>query len=441
MNRRARLLIAALVCVFPARALWAQSPAAVGQADNEDDDDEPAPVQGYSPTAAGPTVVTAGYVDVGFADAQGNGTSWAAGDTRVPNDYGVDAFAPAVNSRGDVASANANAATNGFVPRSVGIGGRPSFLLNTISADLRASNANGSYLVFVRAQAMPRFLATGEQTQVLIEQAFARFIPFASQEFALTIGKADAVFGIEYLDNQATLRTGITPSLLARYTTGTQLGAKAFYRTQLPRLWSAISLNVAATNGPTFIEALQTQSASLTGRPVLSGRLGYELNLPRFQLKLGVSALEGPRNDQQQSANRMRMWGADARVYVAGLSLSGEYVDVQEENSDVAGKLTPQGPRLWASAFEAQGLWAQAAWAIALPWRWLEKATPYVRLGYRRAQFEGFSRLEVARLTAGIRFDLAESVVVKGEWLFNQERSGAPNVANDVRAVSVVFIW
>jgi hypothetical protein len=64
-----------------------------------------------------------------------------------------------------------------------------------------------------------------------------------------------------------------------------------------------------------------------------------------------------------------------------------------------------------------------------------------VRFGYRRAAFEGFSRVEVARVTAGVRFDLAESVVLKGEWLFNQERSGAPHAANDVRAISVVFIW
>ena len=45
-----------------------------------------------------------GYVDVGFANAQGDGTSFAPGDTRLPLDYGVDAFAPAVNSRGDAAS-------------------------------------------------------------------------------------------------------------------------------------------------------------------------------------------------------------------------------------------------------------------------------------------------------------------------------------------------
>ena len=43
---------------------------------------------------------------------------------------------------------------------------------------------------------------------------------------------------------EANIRTGITPSLIARYTTGHSLGVKAFYRVQLAPLWSAISLNV-----------------------------------------------------------------------------------------------------------------------------------------------------------------------------------------------------
>ena len=61
--------------------------------------------EGYTPAAdAQPPLRILGYVDLGWARAQGNGTSFARGDTRVPADYGVDAFAPAVNSRGEVAS-------------------------------------------------------------------------------------------------------------------------------------------------------------------------------------------------------------------------------------------------------------------------------------------------------------------------------------------------
>lgn len=427
--RRSRLCVGVACLLISGRA-WGQSSV-----------DDEAPVAGYSPADPGPTVVTAGYVDMGFADVQGNGSSFAPGDTRVPADYGVDAFATAVNSRGDVASTEVNADTNGFLPRSLGIGGRPSLFLSTVSTDLRASSASGKYLLFVRAQAFPRFTGAGDQTQVLIEQAFARFVPFASQEMALTVGKADSVFGIEYLENQANLRTGITPSLVARYTTGTQLGAKLFYRVQLPSLWSAFSLNVAATNGPAMVDALQTQAVSLSGRPVLSGRVGYELNLPHFQIKLGGSTLVGPRNDQFNPKTQMRLWGADARLYVAGLLLLGEYVDVQEDEGGPAQKLTPQGPALFASGFRARGFWAQASYALPWSWGWLERATPYVRVGYRRARFEGFPEIEVARLTAGLRLDFVESVALKGEWLLNQERSGAPTVDNDVRALSLVLSW
>src|SRR5204862_3401626 len=111
-------------------------------------DAEPAPINdsdGYTPPPEGAGTSTAqglsidGYVDVGFAHAQGDGTSFAPGDTRVPLDYGVDPFAPAVNSRGDVASTDPGPGrtVNGFLPRSVGIGGRPSFLLNTLDVDLK----------------------------------------------------------------------------------------------------------------------------------------------------------------------------------------------------------------------------------------------------------------------------------------------------------------
>ena len=84
-----------------------------------------------------------GYVDVGFAKAQGNGTSfpasYATAPPRGPADYYVDTFAPAVNSRGEAASVAAPPGTTiaGFLPRSAGIGGKPSFLINTADVDLR----------------------------------------------------------------------------------------------------------------------------------------------------------------------------------------------------------------------------------------------------------------------------------------------------------------
>src|SRR5262245_16717849 len=89
-----------------ARAQGAQEPEPLNDSD------------GYTPPAQGPGAPSplsiGGYVDVGFAHAGGDGTSFPAGDLRLPADYGVDAFAPAVNSRGDVASTDSHGLlTNG----------------------------------------------------------------------------------------------------------------------------------------------------------------------------------------------------------------------------------------------------------------------------------------------------------------------------------------
>src|SRR5205085_985780 len=121
---------------------------------------------------------------------------------------------------------------------------------------------------------------------------------------AVSVGKFDSVFGIEYLDNQANFRIGVTPSLIARYTTGQSVGVKAFYRVQIIPTSSAVSLNVATTNSGTFVDSLQAPARSLTGVPVATARLGYELNLERTSFKLGASASYGPRNDQTDGSSR-----------------------------------------------------------------------------------------------------------------------------------------
>src|SRR6185312_1312968 len=123
-------------------------------------------------------------------------------------------------------------------------------------------------------------------------------------------------------------------SLLARYTTGQSTGAKIFYRYQIIPASSAVSLNVAGTNSGTFVEALQGPSRSLTGRPIVSGRLGYELNLPRMSIKVGASYENGPRNDQTLSPDIPEMlYGFDLRVVLPTFVLSGEYVHVVEEDA------------------------------------------------------------------------------------------------------------
>ncbi len=407
--------------------------------------DEPAPsndTDGYVPATAASPLTFGGYLDVGFANAQGDGTSFQPNDTRLPADYGVDAFAPAVNSRGDAASTDAGGRfTNGFLPRSAGIGGRPSALINTLSFDVRVEPPGGPLMVFSRIQLLPRFTPRGSESRVVVDQAYGRLTPFDTHEFSISVGKFDSVFGIEYLENQSPLRTGITPSLLARYTTGPSVGAKMFYRRQLAPLWSALSLHLAATNSGTMVESLQLADASLSGRPVASGRVGYELNLPGLLVKLGASALHGPRNDQGAPDVRQRALGADARVGLFGFFLNGEYLKVDEDAGRSGDKITGAGPQFLVSAFHARGLYSQLAYA--LPWvvPVFGKLTPYARFERRHAWFEGFTPLTVQRITAGFRLDVTDALIIKAEILLNRELSGAPTVDNDVQTVSVVYFW
>ena len=91
----------------------------------------------------------------------------------------------------------------------------------------------------------------------------------------------DPVFGIEYRDRKSDRRFGITPSLMARYTTGTALGLKV--RTKLG-VDDWLVLAAAVTNGSNTTEqfhfydetdsnAGKTGSARVAVRPPLPVRL------------------------------------------------------------------------------------------------------------------------------------------------------------------------
>ena len=437
----------------PASPALKKPPAAVpvapfksqAQADEAPADEAEAPADSYTPPPAPPAASGGGlsingYVDLGFARARGDGTSFAPNDFRIPADYGVDAFAPAVNSRGDVASTDSSGRfTNGFLPRSLGIGPSASFFVSTVDLDVKYQPGTAPVLLFTRLQVLPRFTA-GTDTRLVVEQAFVRVQPLSSQELALFAGKFDPVFGIEYLENEANLRSGITPSLIARYTTGQELGLKAFYRFQLPAIWSALSANAAATNGSSLIESLQPADTSLTGGPVLSGRLGYELNLPSLQVKLGASGMFGPRNDQHLRGVQQSAWGFDVRATVGQFSVAAELVHVAQDPGD-ADKVDGLGAQLAVSGFAARGGYLIASFAQPLDLGALHKLILYGRYGRRYAQFEAYTPIAVDRFTFGLRVDLWDSLAVKGELLINRELFGAPQVDNDVLTSSLVYSW
>lgn len=425
-------------------------PQALPEVDTEEeaaDDAEEVEValpSGYTPEAdSKPSPFRiAGYLDVGFVKAQGRGSSFHPDDTRIPADYGADAFAPAINTRGEVASVDAGGRfVNGFLPRTADVGGRASFMLNTASVDLLYQPEPVPVMVFARAQLLPRFEERSGGTRLILEQGFGRVTPFKETEFTLSLGKFDSVFGIEYLETESPLRTGITPSLMARYTTGRGLGLKAFYRRQLPALNSAVSLNTSVTNAGNRVESLQTSDVSFTGMPTLSARLGYELQLLRLQVKLGASGQVGARNDQDDGSVRQTTLGADARLTVGWVSLAGEYVRSRDGAGTAPGKHTGAGEYFYASGFEVDGFYGTLAVAVPVEAESLRTATLYGRYDRRAAGFDGFGDILTSRATVGARLDLWTVLAVKAEYLFNRENAGAPRVDNDVFTTSAVYVF
>ena len=462
----AALLATLLLAASSARARRPGEPAAPPPAPAEAAPTEPAPAEpqelvaplpaapveatqnaeqnaGYTPDTASlqSPLRLSGYLDAGWARATGNGTSFKAGDTILPADYGVDTFATAVNSRGDVASNSSGGLfTNGFLPRSVGLGGHAGAFLSTVDVDLQYAPTSVPLLGFVRLQVLPRFSSTGDQTRIVAQQAFVRVLPFHTQELALAVGKSDSVFGIEYLENEANLRTGITPSLVSRYTTGQGLGAKLFYRVQLVPLWSALSVHVSGTANGTMVETLSPDSVSNTGRPIWSARVGYELKLPRLEVKLGGSGSHGPRNDQHDPNVQQTLYGADLRVITGPLELRGELLHAQQDEGG-GDKVNGNGPQTVVSGFKVTGGYLQAGLGFDLDLGPMKRFAVYGRYDKRHAQFKGFRAITVDRLTAGVRSDLGEQVSLKVEGLLNRELVGAPDVPNDVLTTSLVLVF
>src|SRR4029079_16076309 len=102
------------------------------------------------------------------------------------------------------------------------------------------------------------------------------------------LGKFDSVIGIEYRSRKAKQRFGITPSLIARYTTGTPVGIKVRSRLGPNDL---VTVAGAWTNGSSVIEPFHfyDETDSNAGKTV-SGRVSIAPP-PPVLLELGVSGL------------------------------------------------------------------------------------------------------------------------------------------------------
>jgi hypothetical protein len=103
-------------------------------------------------------------------------------------------------------------------------------------------------------------------------------MPTRSGRTSIFFGKTDSVIGIEYRERKANQRFGITPTLLARYTTGTALGVKVRSKFGPDDLFVVAA---AVTNGSNTTEQFHFYSEIDTNAgKTASGRLSLHPPLP-----------------------------------------------------------------------------------------------------------------------------------------------------------------
>jgi len=463
------LSVASLASVAaPARAqdepVAPLAPAAVADADAdgaelaEDEPDEPTAAELQEElrqlrgivTGSTPSLTVSGYGDVGFFVPIGDGVGYVQDvgpmSTRAfPQYFGMydwvflgDILAPAINSRGEPADLGNPPGVNR--QDLIDSNGAPSFIANELNLTLSSTLAEnvvgvGSVNFLPRTGTDFRFGDAFDVDLLSLEWKVG-----LQRKTSIYVGKFESVIGIEYPERKANRRFGITPSLIARYTTGTPVGLKVRSRFG-DSDWLIIA--AALTNGSSVIEPFHfyDETDSNAGKTA-SGRLAIALPLP-VRIELGVSGMYGPQDRALDSAHPMWFAGADLQVTWRWWRLGAEYLRGASDGEvgppvDAARRV--YGLRLNNGGYvQLTGLLSRFVGVLVRA----EMRDAFVFLGDPTLA-EGAERLYVTkswRLTAGLRFPINQFIVAKLEYLHNGEYGGVPAIANDVFTTSLVMSW
>jgi hypothetical protein len=400
-----------------------------------------------------PIVTLGGYVDLGFFVPQGTGVGVIQdeGPNRIfpqyASQYGWvflgDLLAPTVNSRGEAASLGNFPGVNRF--DSVDSTGAPSFIVNEVNLRLDAAVARNA-IATASLDFMPRSghdFSLGDFMEVDLAQL--EWLPADSGRTSIFVGKVESVVGIEYRDRKANQRFGVTPSLIARYTTGTPLGIKV--RSKLGDS-ERVVIAAAVSNGSSTTEQFHfyDEIDSNAGKTV-SGRLSVR-PFPTDLLELGLSGEWGPQDHALDSTHDLWFWGVDLLAHVA--TPGGGMLDVKGQflKGGAPGQIGPPAD----PNHQPYGLRLHYGGYLEMDWM----ATPlfgFLLRGEVRdadvwqgdpTSLEGAARLYITRewrLTAGVRVVVNQHIAVKAEYLHNGEYGGIPQIPNDVFTSSLVLSY
>jgi len=383
-----------------------------------------------------------GYVDVGFFATSGNGAGTrsdligqyfpeylAAG---VPGSWVFmgDPLSTTVNSRGDVADTGESRAVV-FDP--INSRGKSTALVNAVNLALFTGiGETGSATVSIdfvpRARDVSDIAGLFVGDFVDVKLAYGEWKPKLDHlELSVQAGKFDSVLGFEYRSFEAPDRTGVTPSLICRYTCGRPIGLKARARIQ-----DKVIANVAVTNGSHFNEGFTFAAETDTNQlKTVAGRLSY---LHDGKIEVGASGAFGAQDFQPDDGVYQWHVGADFHAEIQDVELTAEYVKGKAKGATSPGMLARCD---LAPCLDYQGAYGQVAYRLT------NTFVPYVRVDWRDAVHESGASFvyisELVRGTLGLRAEIGTRVIWKVEGTLNRELGRIPQFPNDVVTTSLVI--
>ncbi len=380
-----------------------------------------------------------GYVDFGFFWPRGNrGVGWVqdVGNTQFPQYSGYawtflgDILGTAVNTRGEVANLGNDMAPGLVVPRfdSVNSDGAASFILNEVNLRPRYQLSDRA-IMRASINFVPRTgsdFALGDFVDIDVGEL--EYLLTADGKTSLFVGKMMPIIGIEYKDRKSDQRFGVTPSLISRYTIGSQLGIKL--RSKLLNDW--LVLAAAVTNNSSTIEMFHFYNEiDRNNGKTLNGRAAVSIPVGRSdRLEIGFSGEWGPQDRASNNAGKMWFAGVDLQYLGVNFALKGQLLEGKSPGNGDMG--------VWGLDLKPSGY-------LEVDWQMLARLGLVLRGETRDAIVTlGTERIYVtkqARFTTGVRVVINPHTVVKFEYLRNVEYGGIAEFANDIATSSLVLAF
>jgi hypothetical protein len=374
-----------------------------------------------------------GYGDLGAFAAQGDGTGYRRdiGHSAMPSlsnfgwvFYG-DLLATQINSRGDVADLGQAPGVDRF--DSVHSGGHLTFLVNELNVGVKAG-LGPTALFTGSVNFTPRSGSNfnlGDSFDVDIAQL--EWMPTDNGKTSIFVGKVDSVLGNEYKTRKASDRFGITPSLMARYTTGTAVGVKA--RTLL--FDDHVILAAAVTNGSFVTEQFFfSQETDSNNFKTLSGRAALRFPILGGTLEVGPSGSWGTQDTTPDNGPKMWFVGVDAELAMPRIDIKAQWLK---------GKAPGDPDTMTYTLDLKQGGYVEADVLV----------TPLIgvlgRAEFRDADMTlGEERMYLTRnwrATGGVRLSISPNATLKAEFSHNGEYANTPSIPDDVVTTSAVMAF